>query len=740
MKNVLYTLIFSFLAFAVTADDGEGMWLPLFLKSLNEGEMKELGMKITAEDIYSVNKGSLKDAIVHFGGFCTSELISDNGLLLTNHHCGYGQIQSHSSLENNYLKNGFWAKSHADELQNPGLTATLINEIVDVTVQALKGVSARMTMAERESKIGENLDLIKANLLKEAYQDIQIKPFFNGNQYFAFLTTTYRDVRLVGTPPESIGKFGADTDNWVWPRHTGDFALFRIYAGPDNLPADPSADNIPYKPKHFLPVSTDGVAEGDFTLIFGFPGRTQEYLPAVAVEEIVNVSDPTKIAIREKALNIIDKYMRADEQTRIRYASKFARIANYWKKWIGESLGLKKTGAVAKKKAMEKEFQTKLTVNSPAKNILSDFDDLYEARAPYSYVRDYYSEVTGRNIELMRLVNISQRMIEVYEEDGEEDYNAYKARVIGFLEGFYKDYDAQIDEEVFAALTEHYALNVDPKYTPVAIQDLSPAVQKNYKIIARNIYANTVLVNQEKMMTLLDKSPSDMVKQLKEDPAYQLGVEWKNLYDTEIAAPYDDYNFQIDSLQRIYMKSLMTAFPKKTFYPDANSTMRVTYGQVKSYSPSDAVSYSPVTYLDGVMEKYKPGDYEFDVDKKLLDLYEAKDYGDYADQENGKMPVCFIGTNHTTGGNSGSPAIDAWGNLIGLNFDRAWEGTMSDINYDPSICRNIMVDARYILFIIDKYAGASHLIAEMKLVKPKLEYTREQNAIKLSQPYRKANK
>ena len=732
MKNLIYTLIFSFLTVALTA--GEGMWLPLFLKSLNEAEMRELGMKISAEDIYSVNKGSLKDAIVHFGGFCTSELISDSGLLLTNHHCGYGQIQSHSSLQNNYLKKGFWAKSHAEELKNPGLSATLINEIVDVTLQALQGVSARMTVAERQAKIDENLERITSSIMKKEYQEVKVRPFFNGNQYFAFLTTTYRDVRLVGAPPESIGKFGADTDNWVWPRHTGDFSLFRIYAGPDNLPADPSDENVPYKPKHFLPVSTDGVAEGDFTLVFGFPGRTQEYLPAVAVEEIVKVSNPTKIAIREKALNIIDTYMRADEQTRIQYASKFARIANYWKKWIGESLGLKKTEAVAKKKAMEKEFMSKLSTTSPDKDILSEFDALYKGRAPYAYVKDYYGEVTGRNIEMMRLVGISQRMVTTYEEQGEDAYNNYKGRVMGFLESFYKDYDPQIDEEVFAALTEHYALNVDPKYTPVSIQDLSPSVQKNYKIIARNIYANTVLVNQNKMMALLDKSPAKVAAQLKEDPAYQLGVEWKNIYDNEVAKNYDVYNFKIDSLQRIYMKSLMSAFPKKTFYPDANSTMRVAYGQVKNYSPSDAVTYSPVTYLDGVMEKYKPGDYEFDVDEKLRDLYEAKDYGKYADKETGKMPVCFIGTNHTTGGNSGSPAIDAWGNLIGLNFDRAWEGTMSDINYDPSICRNIMVDARYILFIIDKYAGASHLVDEMKLVNPKFEYMREQRKIKKNLP------
>ena len=453
MKNTILILILAFSTTALNA--GEGMWLPLFLKSLNEAEMQELGMKITAEDIYSVNKGSLKDAIVHFGGFCTSELISDSGLLLTNHHCGYGQIQSHTSLENNYLKNGFWAKNKEEELENPGLTATFINEIVDVSSQALEGITDKMSVSQREAAIELNLETIKNSLVLANYQEVAIRPFFNGNQYFAFIKTTYRDVRLVGAPPEFIGKFGSDTDNWVWPRHTGDFSLFRIYAGPDNLPADPSPDNIPYQPKHFLPVSTDGVAEGDFTLVFGFPGRTQEYLPAVAVEEIVDVLDPAKIGIREIALNIIDKYMRSDEQTKIQYASKFARIANYWKKWIGETTGIKKTGGIAKKKKFEKEFTSMLPRDSEARKILPEFDRLYKERAPYAYVRDYYGEVAGRNIEMMRIVGIAQRLVGIYENEGADGFEGFKARVIPFLDGFYKDYNATIDEEVFAALTEH---------------------------------------------------------------------------------------------------------------------------------------------------------------------------------------------------------------------------------------------------------------------------------------------
>ncbi len=716
MKKILNLLLFAFIIQVSHA--GEGMWLPLFLKSLNEAEMQELGMRLSAEDIYSVNQGSLKDAIVHFGGFCTSELISSQGLLLTNHHCGYGQIQSHTTLENNYLKKGFWAKNKSEELMNEGLTATLINEIVDVTSQALKGVKKGMTVKERQAIIDINLEAIKNELIKKDYQDVAIRPFFNGNQYFAFLTTTYRDIRLVGAPPESIGKFGADTDNWVWPRHTGDFSLFRIYAGPDNLPADPSPENKPYEPKHFLPISLDGVEEDDFTLVFGFPGRTQEYLPSPAVEEIVDVLDPAKIAIRERALNIIDKYMRQDEATRIQYASKFARIANYWKKWIGEVTGLKKTRAVAKKKNFEKEFRGKLPRDSEYQNILPEFEQLYKERAPYAYVRDYYSEVTGRNIELMSVAGIMQRLVSAYENNGAEAYQGFKGRVINYLQGFYKNYNPKIDQEVFAALTEMYSENIDNKYSPTQIQSNTSA-PKSYKYLAEDLYTATALADKDKLMAILDMEPEQAIAKLREDEVFKLSSDWKKVYDKEVASPYNALNSQIDSLQRIYMKALMETFPEKRFYPDANSTMRVTYGQVKGYSPTDAVTYGPVTYLDGVMEKYKPGDYEFDVDQKLLDLYDAQDYGKYADKDNGKLPVCFIGTNHTTGGNSGSPAIDANGNLIGLNFDRAWEGTMSDINYDPSICRNIMTDVRYILFVVDKFAGASHLIDEMKIVFPK---------------------
>lgn len=693
---------------------GEGMWLPQLIKSLNEGEMQSMGMKLTAEDIYSVNQGSLKDAIVHFGGFCTGELISGSGLILTNHHCGYGNIQSHSTLEDNYLRDGFWAESYAEEKANPGLFVRFIDRIDDVSKEAMMGVNDDMSAKERQSIIDTNLELIKAKYEMGEFQELLIRPFYNGNQYFAFVTTVYNDIRLVGTPPESIGKFGSDTDNWVWPRHTGDFSLFRVYASPDNKPANYSEDNIPYTPKHFLPVSLDGVEEGDFTMVFGFPGRTNQYLPSPAVEEIVQKLNPAKISIRENALAIIDKYMRADEEVRLKYASKFARVANYWKKWIGESQGLEKSGAIAKKKKLEEDFQ--MRTDAKYKNILPEFEKLYAANVNLAFTRDYYGEVTSRNIELLRTVGITDRLVKAFESSGEEGYNGFKARLIPFLEGFYKDYISKIDRDVFVELVGMYANNVDAGYQPMTVKN----AKANNEIteLADNIYANSIFVKKDRAMEIINMPAAKAVEVIKMDPAYQLYKEWSNLYNERVAAPYNFNKTKIDSLQRIYMKAQMETFTKKRFWPDANSTMRITYGTVEGYNPRDAVRYQPFTYLDGVVEKYVPGDYEFDVKEKLLELHEKKDYGQYTD-ETGKVPVCFLGTNHTTGGNSGSPAIDAYGNLIGLNFDRVWEGTMSDINYDVDICRNIMVDARFILFIIDKYAGATRLIDEMKLVRPK---------------------
>lgn len=680
----------------VTAQQG-GMWIPSLLAGMNEQEMQALGSKLTAKDIYDVNQSSLKDAIAHFNGGCTSEVISPKGLLLTNHHCGYSQIQSHSSLENDYLKNGFWAKSLEEELPNPGLYVEFIVRIEDVTERVLEGVTDQMSEKEKQALITANSNAIEKSTPKEAWQGTKIKAFFNGNQYFLFVTERFEDVRLVGAPPSSIGKFGSDTDNWEWPRHTGDFSLFRIYADKNNRPAKYSKDNVPYKPKHFLPISLDGVEEGDFTMVFGFPGRTNEYLPAVAVEQIVEKINPSNIAIREAALNVIDAEMKASDAVRIQYASKQARIANAWKKWIGENQGIKKSNAIAKKKSFEKEFTTTLNqkgLEQKYGHILPNFEELYKIIEPIAVKRSNFREVFTRNIELLQIITLLYQL-EQASGKGEQAFTKVKKSVLSRLNRIYRDFNPTVDEQVYQA--------VMPLYT---------------EKVKSNLYNETLLTNKQKTLSLFEQSAEHIVNTLNEDKAYQYAKPYLEEFYNTIEPKYQELTLQINALQKQYMKALMEVLPNQRYYPDANSTLRVTYGQVKGYSPRDGVYYLPKTYLEGVIEKYVPGDYEFDVPQKLIELYKEKDYGVYADK-NGKMPVCFLGTNHTTGGNSGSPAIDAHGNLVGLNFDRVWEGTMSDMNYDPEICRNIMVDARYILFIIDKYAGAKHLINEMKLVHPK---------------------
>jgi len=719
MKSIIKGLIFLFLISQTSVvKAGEGMWLPIFLKALNEAEMQHMGMKISAEDIYSVNKSSLKDAIVHFGGFCTGEIISDQGLVLTNHHCGYRNIQSHSTIDNNLLQDGFWSKSFEEELPNPGLFVTFIESIEDVSKQALDGTNDKMTSIERQSLIDKNLDAIRSGYKLAEFHEIIIRPFYNGNQYFLFHTVKYNDVRLVATPPESIGKFGADTDNWIFPRHTGDFSLFRVYAGPNNEPANYSEENKPYTPKHSLPISLDGVEEGDFTMVFGFPGRTNQYLPSPAVEQIINTLNPAKIEIRDKALKILDKRMRAEPEVRLKYASKFAGIANYWKKWIGESQGLKSTNALKKKYTLEKEYAEKAPKDY--KHIVGEFKSLYADIEPYALARDFYSETASRNIEILRQVGNVRRLVNTYENNGEEEYFKALERYVPYFENFYKDYEPSLDQEVFGALTAYYVESLDKKFIPKALnkETILMKGQSDYDGLAKYMYENSAFPSKESFMDILAKAPDEAIKIIKEDPIYIFASEWNELYTTEISNPYNTYKTQIDSLQRLYMKGQMLTFKEKRFWPDANSTMRVTYGKVNGYNPRDAVRYLPFSHIDGIMEKYVPGDYEFDVPKKLIELYENKDYGQYTD-ETGSVPVCFIGTNHTTGGNSGSPAIDAYGNLIGLNFDRVWEGTMSDIHYDASICRNIMVDARYVLFLIDKLGGATRLIDEMVLVRPK---------------------
>ena len=674
-----------------------GMWIPSLLEGMNEDEMTSLGSKLTAKDIYDVNNSSLKDAIGHFNGGCTSEVISPKGLILTNHHCGFSQIQSHSSLENDYLKNGFWAMNFEDELPNNGLFVEFIVSIHDVSKEVLAAINEDMTEKEKQSTIDKNSNAILKNWTKETWQDVKVKSFYKGNQYFLFVTERFEDIRLVGAPPTSIGKFGSDTDNWVFPRHTGDFSLFRIYADANNRPAKYSENNQPYTPKHFLPISLDGVEEGDFTMIFGFPGRTNEYLPAVAIEHITKNYNPTNIAIREAALKVIDEKMKDDDEVRIKYASKQARIANAWKKWIGENLGIEKSNAVEKRRTFESTFTKALKekgLEAKYGDILPKFNRLYKDFAPVNIKRRNFIEVFLVTNELMQMTLRTFQMEQAINNDSSVFEKARESLIRRF-KGIHKNYNVDVDKGVFSSVMPFYTDHVDD-----------------------SIYNNTAFTNLDSALKLLQGTPEQVLKNINNDAAYKFAKPIIDEFYNTIDKEFQQKNEPIAALQTKYMTALMEALPNARYFPDANSTLRVTYGQVRGYSPKDAVYYNHVSYLDGVIEKYIPGDYEFDVPQKLHDLHASKDYGTYADT-NGKVPVCFLGTNHTTGGNSGSPAIDAHGNLVGLNFDRVWEGTMSDMNYDPEICRNIMVDLRYVLFIIDKYAGAKHLIDEMKLVHPK---------------------
>ncbi|MCP2037987.1 S46 family peptidase [Kaistella faecalis] len=710
-KNILLAAVI-FPAVMAFGQQYGGMWIPT---ELNEKEMKSMGMKISAKQIFDPSKPSIKDAVVQFDGGCTAEIISPKGLLLTNHHCGYDNIQSHSTVENDLLADGFWAKNMGEELPNPGVTVDFVLDIKDVTGQIL-GNTANLDAKQAEQVIKNNIDVVSKSFKTEPHQKVVIRPMYYGNKYYAYIIETFKDIRMVGAPPSSIGKFGSDTDNWVFPRHTGDFMMFRIYADKNNKPAEYSKDNIPYKPKHFLPVSIKDKKEGDFTFVFGFPGRTTEYLPSVAVEKIRSEIDPAMIDVRDVALKTLDEKMRTDQATKIKYASKFASVANYWKKWKGEVEGLTKSDAVGKKQRYEQSLMAK---NPQVKTTLDEFNRLYSEQAPYALSRAYYSEVI-RNAETLSLANnyfSFANAVEAGKMDAKTLEN-FKNR----LAEVYKNYDPELDAKVTAKVLALYANRVKPEFLPAGFdqyKDVNRNLQTIEELSKNSVITGRGTFNGATAYSGLDKifaDPNALVQNLKNDPLMKLFTTMRENYLGKTDGKYAEYQKQIDVLQKKYMAQQMETDKDRTFYPDANSTLRVTYGEVKGSNPKDALYYGYQTHLSGVMEKYVPGDYEFDVPKKLIDLYNRKDYGIYKNST-GDVPVNFTATNHTTGGNSGSPALDANGNLIGLNFDRQWEGTMSDINFDPRFSRNIMVDTKYILFIVDKYADAKWLLNEMKIVK-----------------------
>lgn len=710
-RNILLSAIILPAVMAFAQQNG-GMWIPT---ELNEKEMKDLGMKISAKDIFNPAKPSIKDAVVQFDGGCTAEIISGQGLLLTNHHCGYDNIQSHSTVENDLLTNGFWAKNMQGELPNPGVTVDFIVDIKEVTSEILSGTE-NLSGKDLDAKIKQNTDNFIASRETESYQKISVKSMYYGNKYYAYVIETFKDIRLVGAPPQSIGKFGSDTDNWVWPRHTGDFSMFRIYADKNNKPAEFSKDNIPYTPKHFLPISIKDKQENDFTFVFGFPGRTTEYLPAIAVEKIMNETDPAMVSVRDVALKVLDEKMRTDDATRIKYASKYARIANAWKKWIGEVEGLKKSNAVGKKQQYE---QSLIAKNPAIKSTIDGLNKAYNEQAPYALNRAYYSELP-RNAETLALGSLFSSYVETVENGtaNQKSLDNLKSR----LSEIYKDYEGDLDAKVTAKVLALYANKTQAQFLPAGF-DKFKDINTNLNTL-ENWSKNSVItgrgsINGATVYTDINKVFADqnaLVQNLKKDPLIQLWLNIRNTYATNTQPKVAGLQADIDALQKKFMAQQMETDKDRKFFPDANSTLRVTYGKVKGSNPRDAVYYGYQTHLSGVMEKYIPGDYEFNVPQKLINLYNTKDYGIYKDKS-GDVPVNFTATNHTTGGNSGSPALDAYGNLVGLNFDRQWEGTMSDINFDPRFSRNIMVDTKYILFVVDKFADAKWLLNEMKIIK-----------------------
>ncbi len=721
IKKAFLSITVLSLLFTPVLQADEGMWIPMLLKKYNIEDMQQKGFKLTAEDIYSINKASMKDAVMIFGGGCTGELISDRGLILTNHHCGYGSIQSHSSLEHDYLTNGFWAMSDKEELPNEGLTVTFLVRMEDVTEQVLKDVNDNMSEEERSELIEEHIKKLKEEAGKNNNYQIKIKPFFYGNQYFMFVENVFKDIRLVGAPPSAIGKFGGDTDNWMWPRHTGDFSLFRIYADKNNQPAEYSEDNVPYKPIKYFPISMKGVKKGDFTLVFGYPGRTEEYLTSYAVDMIQNKINPERIKIRQNIIDIMSADMEKDPGVRIKYASKYARVSNYWKKWIGENNGLKRLNAVAKKQETEKLLTEWINQSKDRKakygHLLPEYKRIYSEYSPYKLAEEYFYEAVWR-IESVKFTSKLAGLLRKGDKFTDKDIESIKK----YAKKFFKDYNRDTDIKIFKSLVKLYYRNAGKDFQPEIFNFIKPLENLDIDYdtaldtFADLYFDKTFYLNEDKFNDFIEKYSygSESSEKIKNTPGYNFFYDFINVYYTKIANNTEKYTNELNKLNRLYMKALMSADTNRVFYPDANFTLRVAYGNIDTYEPRDGVEYEYYTTLKGVIEKDNPDIYDYKVPGKLKELYEKKDYGKYG--ENGEMHVCFIASNHTTGGNSGSPVINANGELIGVNFDRNWEGTMSDIMYDPEMCRNITLDIRYILFIIDKFAGNTRLINEMTIV------------------------
>tara|TARA_B100001741_G_scaffold46346_1_gene34238 strand:- start:11946 stop:14327 length:2382 start_codon:yes stop_codon:yes gene_type:complete len=707
-------LLFSLSIISVKAD--EGMWLPQLLQSMNEEDMQECGLQLTAQDLYDVNNSSLKDAIVSLGGFCTGEMISSEGLLLTNHHCGYSQIQEHSTVRNDYLKDGFWAMSRDEELSNEGLFVSFLVSIESVTDRVIEELGD-VSESERNMKLRGIFNTISKEATEGTDYNARVKSFFGGNEFYLMKYITYNDVRLVGAPPSSIGKFGGDTDNWMWPRHTGDFALFRVYCAPDGSPAEYSEENIPYTPKHHLPIQLDGVDNGDYTMIFGFPGSTDRFLTSYGIQEALDQTNPTIVQIRDEKLAIIKAGMDASKKTKIQYAAKHAQTSNYWKYFIGQSKGLKKMKVYDKKVEIENNFTD--WVNSGGEeryekygNALNMIKEAYEQNRTINIARTYLNEAVFQGAEIMYFSYMMNRKLANIPTDEKERRKMLKEARKEAKE-FYKNYNATIDEELFASMLEMYYYNVPQNQHPKVFkrieQQLFGFKALDFDYYAKNVFSRSIFSSKEKFMAFLDK-PSTM--KLERDPAYTTMMSIYNYYLENHYTKRLSVRAKLAEGNRLFIAGLREMNPDDNYYPNANSTMRVTYGNVGDYSPGNGAHYDYYTTIEGIMEKEDPSNDEFIVPDKLKELYHLGDYGKYADID-GNLRINFISNNDITGGNSGSPVINAWGEIVGTAFDGNWEAMSGDIAFENAIQRTISVDIRYILFIIDKFAGATHLIDEM---------------------------
>ena len=725
-KKILGFILAVLFAAPISLKADEGMWLPMFVKRLNEVDMQAAGLQLTAEELYSINNSSLKDAIVSFSGFCTGEVISAEGLLLTNHHCGYGAIQDHSTVENDYLTDGFWAMDRSKELENPDLFVDFLIRMEDVTERILAVVNDEMTEAERAQAIDAEMKAIKTEATEDNSYICKVKSFYEGNEFYMFMYERFSDIRLVGAPPSSVGKYGGDTDNWMWPRHTGDFSMFRIYAAPDGTPAAYAEENVPLTKElreknnafyHHLPVSLEGVENDDFTMVWGYPGSTDRFLTSWGVEQMLDIKAPTIVDIRDLKLNIMKKHMDADPAVRIQYASKYAQTANYWKYFIGQSKGLKRLGVYEKKQAIEADF-TAFSNSSDSNKVkygeaLSLIEQAYAASDATEKGANFLSEVGIRGTDVILFTYRANRMIE--QLLGTEDADQ-KAALISKLQAsaseHFKNHNAALDEEQFAKLFAKYQADVDASQHPSFFAHVNKKYKGDFANFAAKMYAKSFFTDEARFNAFI-LAPN--AKKLSKDLAAMSAGSIIQSYFS-MGAVTAESDAMLGKGNRLFVDGLRKMDPDKVYYPNANSTMRTTYGTVGDYVPADAVHYDHVTTLEGVIEKYVPGDHEFDLPQGLIDLYDAKDYGQYADK-NGDLIINFIHNTDITGGNSGSPVINAKGHLIGTAFDGNWEAMSGDIAFEPELQRTISCDIRYVLFIVDKYAGATHLIEEMDLVK-----------------------